>query len=120
MSSCNCLLLLGTHDIHNISVTSPMPGEIRVTGYLINGSSTIGILIIVYSISEDTHVYYNFVPHDTEQQGVYDVAMDLQDGQYEVSVYVMEESGLPFKRAAARPDSVWINGDLLTSKDIII
>ena len=109
----SCSLLLGTHDIYNISVTSPSPGEVRVTGYLIDGSSTIGILVVVYSVTEDSCVHYKFVPHDTKQHEVYAVMMGPSNGLYKVTVYVMEESGLPFQRAAGRPRSVWINGNLL-------
>ena len=111
----SCSLLLGTHDIHNISVISPSPGEIRVMGGTIDGSTMIGLLIIIYSVSEDSDVYYNYVPHDNKQQGVFAVVTELPGGQYEVSVYVMEESGLPFQRAAVTPKSVWINGNLLAN-----
>ena len=75
--------------------------------------------MIVYSVSDDSSVYYNFVPREGEQQGVDAVVMGLPSGQYEVSVYVMEESGLPFHRAAATPKSVWINGNLLANEDVI-
>ena len=113
----SCSILVGTHDLHNISVHSPSPGVVEVTGYLVDESSTVGILIIVYSVTEDIHVYYNFVPHEPElvELRVYAVAMGLPDGQYEVAVYVMEESGLPFSRSAARSESVWINGNLLAN-----
>ena len=84
-------------------------------GGTIDGSTMIGMLVIIYSVSEDSDVYYNFVPHDTKQQGVYAVVTELPGGQYEVSVYVMEESGLPFQRAAATPKSVLINGNLLAN-----
>ena len=94
---------VGTHDIHTISATSPSPGEVRVTGNLIDGSATIGILIIIYSLTDDSTTHYDFVPHEAEGLGVYATCMlrGLPGGQYEISVYVMEESGLPFHRAAA-------------------
>ena len=66
--------------------------------------------MIVYSVSDDSSVYYNILPHEGEQQGVDAVVMGLPGGQYEISVYVMEKSGLPFHRAAATPKPVWING----------
>ena len=85
-----------------------------MTGDLIDGSATTGILIITYTLTDDSTIHYNFVPYEAKQRGDYIVAMGLPGGQYEVSIYVMEESGFPFKRAAATPRSVWVNGNLLT------
>ena len=65
-------------------------------------------------------MYYNFVPHEAEHLRVYDVGTGLPDGQYQVSIYVIEESGLPFNRTAATPKSVWINGYLHANEDVII
>ena len=116
----SCSLLLGTHDIHNISVTSPNPGVVVVTGSLINGSSMTGILIIVYSVMDDSSVHYNLFLHGAKQSDVEAVVKGLPGGQYEVSIFVMRESGLPLNRTAARPKAVWINGKLWTNDNTII
>ena len=115
----SCSLLLGTHDIHNISVTSPNPGVVVVTGSLINGSSMTGILIIVYSVMDDSSVHNLFL-HGAKQSDVEAVVKGLPGGQYEVSIFVMRESGLPLNRTAARPKAVWINGKLWTNDNTII
>ena len=41
---------LGTHDVQNVSVTSLLPGQIRVTGNIIEGSTATGVLVIVSNI----------------------------------------------------------------------
>ena len=81
-----------------------------MTGDIIDGSSMIGILIIIYSLTDDSGVYYNFAPREAEQLRVIAIAMGLPDYQYEVSVFVIDESGLPFPKAAASPRAVQING----------
>ena len=46
-------MLIGTHDIQNVTVNSPLPGQIRVTGEFVNGSTATGVLLIVYSMSSN-------------------------------------------------------------------
>ena len=99
----------GTHDVYDISVTSSQPGEIRVMGDVIDGSSSKGLLVIVYSES-DSAVQYNFVPHNTAHPGVYSVPVDLPDNLYRVAAFVVEENGEPFPRASATPKPVQVNG----------
>lgn len=49
----------------------------------------IGILFIVYSVTEDFYVHYiNFVPHKTELLQTDIMATGLPEGEYEVSVCV--------------------------------
>ena len=57
-------LLSGTHDIQNISVTSPQPGEVRVTGDFIDGSTATGLLTIVISTSE---IFYHLIERGSNQ-----------------------------------------------------
>ena len=71
----------------------------------------IGTLIIVYSLTDNSSVYYNFVPREAEQLRVVAVVMGLPDDQYNVSIFVIDESGLPFPRAAASPRAVQIDGN---------
>ena len=46
------------HDIQNLSVTSPLSGQVRVTGDFIHRSTATGVLVIVCSQSDD----YTFLP----------------------------------------------------------
>ena len=86
-------LISGTHDIQNISVTSPQPGEVRVTGDFIDGSTATGLLIIIYSLTNDSNVHYIVGGHNS----------GLAGGEYSISVFVVEENGLPFERVATSP-----------------
>ena len=86
----------GTHDIQNISVTSPQPGDVRVTGDFIDGSTATGLLIIIYSLTNDTNVHYIVGGHNS----------GLAGGEYKTSVFVVEENGLPFERVATSPKLV--------------
>ena len=80
-----------------------------VIGDIVVGSTSRGILAIVYSLNPGFNISYRNVPHDSTQHGVYSVDVMLPDDQYEVAVFVIEESGEPFLRAASRPKSVFIN-----------
>ena len=72
-----------------------------MTGDFISGSSAIGILAIVYS--NDSNIHYKFLPHSEIPMGI---VSGLLDGQYEVSIFVVEENGLPFSRSATIPRNV--------------
>ena len=95
----NIFLISGTHDIQNISVTSPQPGEVIVTGDFIDGSTATGLLIIIYSLTNDTNVHY--ISEDTEQNIDLSVS-GLPGAQYVVSTFVVEK-GLPFPRVVTSP-----------------
>ena len=98
--------ILGTHDIQNISVSSTLPGQVRVTGDFIEGSTATGVLIIVYSQSNDSDIHYKSNEH--EGQSAEANVVELTGSQYGVSVFVMED-GLPFSRASTSPYLVHIN-----------
>ena len=89
----------GTHDIQNISVTSPQPGEVRVTSDFIDGSTATGLLIIIYSLTNDSDVHYIVGGHNS----------GLAGGEYSISVFVVEENGLPFERVATSPKLVAVD-----------
>ena len=93
--------LLGSHDFQNFSVSSPSPGEVTVAGDFISGSLAIGILVIVYA--NDSNIQYEFIPRSEIPKAF---VTSLPDGRYEVSVYVVEENGSPFRRSAALPRNV--------------
>ena len=95
------LIFPGTHVFQNISVGSSSPGEIRMTGDFISGSSAIGILAIIYS--NDSNIHYQFI---SRSESPMTFVSGLPNGQYEVSVFVVEENGLPFRRSATVPRNV--------------
>ena len=103
------MLYIGTHDIYNISVVS-LPCIVTVTGDIINGSMSRGMLVIAYSLSDETNTYYNLTTFLPDQVRVNTILMGLRSGQYQVSLFVIEESGLPFSRAAATPRALQVEG----------
>ena len=56
--SCNSIIHVGTHDIQNVSVSSPLPGQIRITGTFVDGSTATGVLLIIYSLNIDSNAHY--------------------------------------------------------------
>ena len=83
----------GTHDIQNISVFSPLPGTIRVTGDFTWDSNATGVLVIVYSLTNKSDVHY--ISDDTEEN--IDISVTgLSGAVYVVSIYALE-GGLPFQ-----------------------
>ena len=97
------MFMIGTHDIQNVSVNSTHPGQIRLTGDIIDGSTVTGVLVIVYSHS-DVHYIASSWAADHGQN--IDVTLDgLTDTHYGVSTFTME-NGVPFPRVVASPSSV--------------
>ena len=96
---------VGTHDIQNISVSSPLPGQVRVTGDFIEGSTATGVLLIIYARANDSNVHY--ILSNTTQNIDARVA-GLTGTEYEVSTYALE-NGLPFPRAVGLPQLVSVN-----------
>jgi hypothetical protein len=99
---------LGTHDIYDIAVSTSHTGIVRVTGQIIAGSTSKGIVAIIYSVS---NTCYRYVSHNNTQPGVYSMDTDLPDGLYQVAIFVVEENRHPFTRAAATPKFVSIYGN---------
>ena len=93
----------GTHDFQIVTVSSPSPGLIRVTGDFINGSSATSVLIIIYSTD---NVYYTI--SSTEGETLVTNISSLPSGPYNVSVFVLEENGRPFNRSASTPRNVLV------------
>jgi hypothetical protein len=85
-----------------------------VTGDIIPGSPSIGILVIVYSLGNDSNIHYSMVEYTKIQQPrMYPVMSGLSMGDYEVVFFVVEEDLRPFPRAAATPRTVRIHGNIV-------
>ena len=84
-----------------------------MTGDFIPGSSSIGILIVVYSADNDSNmIKYHFVHRSNIRRTI--TMTNLPSGQYKVSVFVVEGNGLPFNRSATIPRNVsLVEGKLL-------
>ena len=60
-------LLIGTHDIQNITsvADTSVPGQIRVMATFVDGSTATGVLVIVYSMTAESDIQY--IVKQTEQ-----------------------------------------------------
>ena len=94
-------MISGTHDIQNVSISSPRRGEIRFSGDFINGSKSTGVLaVIVRSTSE---VLYHLVQRGRSGLHVDDTITNLVGGDHVVLICVVEENGLPLNTTASAP-----------------
>ena len=87
-------------------MSSPSPALIRVTGDFINGSSADSILAIIYSTDNHNDIYYTISSLSTEGETLVTNISGLPSGPYNVSIFVLEEDGLPFNRSASTPRNV--------------
>ena len=79
------------------------PGEVQVTGTLTNDLIATGVLIIV---SSDSEVIYHKATCEESDEIIEAVISGLAGGEYSVSVFVVEDNGLPFERVATLPQLV--------------
>ena len=78
-----------------------------MTGDFIPGSSAIGILIVIYWADNDSNmIKYHFVHRSNIRRTI--AMTNLPRGQYKVSVFVVEENGLPFSRSATTPRNLYL------------
>ena len=97
-------MLPGTHDIQNMSINSPHPGVIRLTGNFISGSKATGVLaVIVLSTSK---ILYHFIQRESSGLHVDDKIANVVGGDHVISIFIVEENGLPFNRTASTPRAV--------------
>ena len=106
--------MIGTHDIQNISVSSPQQGEIRVTGDFIDGSTATGVLLILYSLTNDSDIHY--VIENYKQSRSIDINVaGLTSTQYGVSMFALD-NGQIFPRVVALPEYVNVHTNGQTSR----
>ena len=95
----------GTHDVQDVSITSPFPGVIRVTGHFIKGSTATGVMIAILNISE---INFHLLIRDEHQLELNDTISSVESGEHTVSTFVVDENGLSVNSAAAVPQSVMV------------
>ena len=94
---------LGTHDIQGVSITSPLPGVVRVTSNFIQGSTTTGVLVAVLTTS---NIYFHLLTRRGNQlRDEWTVSNVVSRNNY-VSTFVVDKNGLPFNRIAIIPQYV--------------
>lgn len=88
-------------------MTSSSAGTIRITGYFIPDSPAIGVLVAILNTTEISFHMLRREGNELHNEGV---LSNVKGGQHMVSVFVMEQTGLPFNRAVTMPQNVLING----------
>ena len=81
-------------------------------GHFINGSTATGLLILIYSLTNDSDVInYTAIGKDPEQDANIDVKLNvtgLIGTYYGISVFATE-NGLPFPRVVTLPKNINID-----------
>ena len=78
-----------------------------MTGDFINGSTATGVLAVFvdFSISE---IFYHLIKRGDNEQHFNDTIQGVVGGEHSISLFVVEESGLPFSRTASMPRVVTV------------
>lgn len=100
---------VGTHDIQNISVSSPLPGQVTVIGDFLQGSTATEILTILFRRS-DSHVLYDLAPRRFGAGNIVVTIVGVDSGAYDVFVYAVElEGNRTYLPATVEPHSVIVD-----------
>ena len=111
-------MCIGTHDIYNISILSSHNGGVIITGNILGESLTMGALVIVYSLNNDTNTLYKFAPRLSEKRLINSRIMELPIDEYKVSTFIVKENKLPLHRVAALPRFIRVNATIMMAQGI--
>ena len=98
--------------MQNVAVEQSIhAGQFRLTWEFIDGSEAVGVLIIAYSMNNDSDISYNVIArlsNGTQEQTT--TISGLKGRDYNISIFVQHANGrgLPFPRAVAEPTTVTI------------
>lgn len=97
----------GTHLLQNITITPTSNGsEILISADFINTSDTaIGFMAIAYTRPEARNLYWIANRPLGELHAQVTLSYFLED-QYRISIFSLQDNGLPFTRSAAKPWTV--------------
>ena len=103
------LLITGTHDIQNIQIYSSSSGQVRLSGVFVRGATAMGILVIIYPLDHvNLNVYYFEAFETMITNTIATTVTGLSAGQYGISVFILEDGGLPFNRSASAPKILFV------------
>ena len=74
-----------------------------MTGYFIEGSTATGVLIAILTTAD---INFNSITREQDQLHLEGTISNVGGGDHNVSMFVMEEDGLPFSRTATIPQVV--------------
>ena len=86
-------------------------GELNLTWNFINGSKALGVLLVSYSLMLDADVHYDVILRPTTHPRTQTTLLpDLPGNKYNISMFVLQENGLPFIRSVAKPLAATVSG----------
>ena len=100
---------IGTHLLQNISLTlTTQPGEISVSCDFVNVSGLLpsGFMAIAYGNNGNLSYETAVRPPGELNTDVTLSNLEVPESQYRISVFCIEENGLPFERSAILAKSV--------------
>ena len=97
---------VGTHDFKSTAITV-VNNTLTICGYFIESSPAIGALIIVYATNDDSDIHYVRAEPKGDQRNI-KMVHDLGKPNiiYNLSIFVVDVSGLPFNRSIGKTHSV--------------
>ena len=89
-------------------------GQLRLSWEFIDGSEAVGVLVIAYSMNNDSDISYNVITRQsnhTQEQTT--TISGLKGRDYNISLFVQHANGrgLPFPRAVTEPSAMTILGE---------
>ena len=80
-----------------------------VSGKFSDGSTSLGLLVIVYSLANDNDVRYLTILRTEKEHEVSAVFRGIPHRLLSASVFTIEDNGLPFGHVATKVKTVQIN-----------
>ena len=79
----------------------------------VQGATAVGILVIIYPLDHvNLNVYYFEAFETMITNTITTTVIGLSAGQYGISVFIIEDGGLPFNRSASAPKRLFVqNGE---------
>ena len=99
---------LGTHNIQNISVIATSDG-IQIEGHYTDNSGARELLVIMYNMHDPVPQYYLIPRHEgSPKRRKLHYRLNVDAGEWSVSIFVVENNQLPFSHVATPPVTVFI------------
>ena len=95
-------------------------GGISIGGRFVDNSSAVGVLLIVFSFTNEDDINYMFVQRPSGPQEIETTLTGLSVGDYQVSFFVVDDNGLPFNQSANLPSNVSVSEGMEVKYFIII
>ena len=76
-----------------------------MTGTFIPGSTATGVLVVALT---NFKINFHLLERESSQVGLDSTISNVAEGQHHISVFVMEENGLPVRGIATLPERVMV------------